>query len=339
MTRGVPHSSLAITAAVALLGCFRGGFLEDTCEQRAGGCGESTGVASTSTTDPPTSGTSSTSTGADASSSSDSSSGAPDTTTGAPGLLIEGPAFRVSAIEIVDPPLYPKAYLCADASTFINAGLMSSVETYDTNVILVAKDYDPEAATQEFLFYPAADCPPGDGYCVLNPALEPTVFVAANRDVGDCGGADPTTLNPSNLGLLHVPAAPCVLSPTASLPLKLSKDLPEISFLLGKFAAEYLPDAAAPVRLDNATLQGFVPETDAETINYMFMGQKVNLWSVIRGSDHPDACAVPMDGKPASVSDVDMVDVDGPEQPGLPIPGVFLYMNFTAKEIDVYAPF
>lgn len=335
MKRGVPNSSLAVAAAVVLLGCFRGGFLDDTCEQRPGACGQSTGVASTSTTSPPTTDASS-SMSADASSSS--SSGAPDTTTGAPGLLIEGPAFRVSAIEIVDPPLYLKAGLCADASNFVNGGLTAAVETYDTNVILVAQEYDSEAATQEFWFYPSADCPPGEGYCVLNPALKPTVFVAVNREMGDCGGADATTLNPTNLGFLHVPVAPCVLSPTASLPLKLSEDLPEIGFLLGKFAAEYRPDAAAPTRLDHATLQGFVPETDAEMIDYIFMGQKVNLWSVIRGSDHPDACPVPMDGEPGSVSDVDMVDVDGPDKPGLPIRGVFLYMNFTAKKIDVYAP-
>ena len=355
MVRAVPRCTLAVAAAVAVAGCFRGGFLEDTCEQLAGGCIESTsgmsgmsgmtgmtgmsgvsgGMTGTSTTDAPTT---TEGTGADASGNVSGSSGG---TGGGPGLLFAGPSFRVTALEIVDPPLYRKLgddpNQCLDASSLVNGGLMSSVETYDTNLLLVARDYAPDSEIQEYLFYPSANCPPGEAYCVINPALLPTTFVAANRDVGSCSEVDPMTINPTNYGLLHTPEAPCVVSPTASIELKLSKDLPPIAFLLGKFAAEYSPDTAAPDRLADATLQGFVPETNAMMIDYDFMGSPVNLWSVIRGSGHPDGCLVPMDGQPGSVSDVDMVDVDGPG-PGEPIRGVFLYMNFTARKIDVYAP-
>jgi hypothetical protein len=333
MTRGPSGASLVVAAALAVPGCFRGGFLDDTCEQR-GGCDDSTtGAADTTgaaTTPPPTS------TGT----SSDTSTGEPlDTTGGAPGVLLAGPAFRVSALEIVDPPLFTSVFgSCTDASSFINGTLMASVENYDTNLILVAKDYDPARATQDFLFYRSASCPPGDGYCVINPALLPTTFVAVNQDVGSCGYVDMMTVNPTNYGFLHQPMAPCVVSPTASIEFQLGKELPEIEFLLGKFAAEYRPTAEAPERLERATLQGFIPEANAMEINYTYLDMPVNLWSVIRGSDHPDACPIPPDGMPGSVSDVDMVDVDGPEGPDAPIRGVFLYMNFTAKKIDVYAP-
>lgn len=335
MHRGSSGASLVVAAALALPGCFRGGFLEDTCEQR-GGCDDSTTGATgmTGTTSTPTTSTGST-TGADA---SGESGGEVVDTTGGSLLLLDGPAFRVSALGIIDPPLYTKpGGVCTDVSGFVNGGLMSSVETYDTNLLLVATDYDPRSATQDYQFYSSANCPPGEGYCVLNPALAPTAFIAVNRDIGDCIEVDMATINPTNYSLLHTPMAPCVVSPTASVKIQLSKDLPVIEFLLGKFAAEYGPDAQAPIRLDDATLQGFIPETDAMNINYTFMGTPVNLWSAIRGSGHPDACPIPMDGAPGSVSDVDMVDVDG-DKPGLPIRGVFLYMNFTAKQIDVYLP-
>jgi len=258
-----------------------------------------------------------TTTGAASTSGADASSGGSSESTGSElGLLLEGPSFRVSALEIVDPPLYRKLKddpeECLDASSLVNGGLMSSVETYDTNLLLVAKGYDPTKDTQEFLFYPSANCPPGEGYCVINPALLPTTFVAVNRDVGSCSEVDPMTINPTNYGLLHMPQAPCVVSPTASLELKLSKDLPPIAFLLGKFAAQYSPDPEVPGRLEMATLQGFVPEANAMMIDYNFNGIPVNLWSVIRGSGHPEGCLVPVDGEPGSVSDVDMVDVDGP---------------------------
>jgi hypothetical protein len=330
MTRALAGSSLV--AAVALLGCFRGGFLDDPgvprggCDHRTPGAAPTTGATTTPTT----------STG-DASSGT-STGEPPDTTTGSPGLLFPGPAFRISALEIVDPPLFTRlGDACIDASSFVNGGLMASVETYDTNLILLAADYDPAQGTQNYQFYSSASCPPGEGYCVINPALAPTPFIAANKDEGSCGDVDATTINPTNLGFLHTPMAPCVVSPTASIMLKLSKDLPSIGFLLGKFAAEYRPDPEAPERLDNATLQGFITEADALNINYTFMNKPVNLWSVIRGSGHPEACPIPPDMDPGSVSDVDMVDVDG-AGPGEPIRGVFLYMNFTAKKIDLYAP-
>ena len=331
-------AGVLVVLSAASPGCFQGSFLDDTCERLPDGCaGTSTG---TPTTGLPTTGddtSTSTSTGDDTSTGVTPTTAATATTDGPPGVLLPGPAFRIKTLQIVDPHLYLQAFMCGDVHGFINAGLTTSIEEADTNLVLLARNYDPDAATQEFLFYRDAECPIGEDYCLLIDSVLPTTFISANKDEGNCLDINLSTVNPDHVLELTLPNEPCVVSPTASLPLELSPELDPINFYLGRFAAQYVPDTAAPTSLDNAVLHGFIPRDDALKINYSFMGTPINLWSVIRGGDHPMACPVPMDGLPGSVSDVDMVDLDGPG-PMPPIAGVFLYLNFTAKKIDFYAP-
>jgi hypothetical protein len=323
--------AVGVLAAVAVTGCFRGGFLDDTCEQLPEGCtGASTESPSSTTTTPTT--------GASTTTGDDTSTGAPTTGTGGPpGVLFPGPAFRIETMQIVDPYLYLMAFACDDVQGFINAGVTKSLMERESNVVIVAKNYDPDAPTQEFLFYRDADCPVGEDYCLLIDTVLPTAFISANKDEGNCLAIDLSTVNPDHVLDLNLPNAPCVVTPTASLPVELSPDLDPINFYLGRFAAQYAPAAEEPTELINAVLHGFIPRDDALKINYTFEGIPINLWSVVRGSDHPMACPVPMDGMPGSIADVDVVDLDA-EGPMPPIPGVFLYLNFTAKKIDFYAP-
>jgi len=321
-----------VVGAAALMGCFHGDFLQNTCEQQ-GSCPGASSSSGGPTTSPPTTGESTstgTSTGADTQASG--------TTESLPGLPFPGIAFRIKTIEIIDPTLYYKTLACLDVSGFVNAALQKSIDDRDSNVLLVAHDYDPDAATQEFYLYRDADCPLDKDYCLILDTVLPVKFISGNKDEGNCLDVMLSTLNPVNVDKLNLPVAPCVSSPNASVELLLTPDLSPIKFYDGKFSAQYSPDDADPTSLVNAILYGFVPRSDAELIVFNFMNAAVNFWSVIRGSDHPDACPVPIDGMPGSVPDVDMLDLDG-VGPNPPVTGIFLYLNFSAERIDLYAPF
>lgn len=338
VTRG---SWLVVVGAAALTGCFHADFLQNTCEQLGSCAGASSSGSSGATTSPPTTGEA-TSTSTSSGSGSGTSSGA-DTlesgTTGAPpGLPYPGIAFRISTIEIIDPKLYYKALQCLDVSGFVNTALQKSIDDRDSNVLLVARDYDPAAATQEFYLYRDADCPADKDYCLLIDTVLPVKFISGNKDEGNCLDVMLSTLNPANVDKLNLPIAPCVSSPNASVELELTPDLSPIKFYDGKFSAQYSPADVEPTALVNAILYGFVPQSDAELIVFNFMGSDVNFWSVIRGSGHPDSCPIPMDGAPGSVPDVDMLDLDG-DGPMPPVVGIFLYLNFSAERVDLYAPF
>jgi hypothetical protein len=339
----VRRAIAGVVLGAAAQACYSGGFLDDTCERLPAGCVGTTAVGSSSggdqttavTTVTPTTGDATT-TGLTTDATSSGSSGG-NTTEAPPGVLFDGPAFRVDTLSIVDPHLYLKAFACSEVQSFINTGLTKSIDDRDTNLILLARNYDPAAATQEFYFYRDADCPPGEDYCLLIDAVPPTVFVSFNRDEANCLDVAIATVNPAHVNELNIPVAPCVVSPTASLPIQLSADLDPITFYLGQFAAQYDMADTDPVGLKNALLYGFIPKADANTINYNYEGVPINLWSVVRGGDHPDACPVPADGMPGSVSDVDLIDLD-PNDAEPAIEGVFLYLNFTAEKIDFYAP-
>lgn len=322
----------AVSTALGLTGCFSASFLDDTCERLPGGCGgvstggSTSGTGSTSGGEVPT--TSGTTTEL---SSVGSSSG---TTGESLGLLFEGPAFRIDEMRIVDPHLFISEFACVDAFSFINSGLTTTTATKETNLIFLAKDFDPDAATQEFWFYRAADCPQGEDYCLLDDLVPPTVFVSFNRDTEDCFTVDNETINPASLIDLTVPTFPCVVSPKASLPVQLTPELSPITFYQGQFAAHYEPDDQNPTELRDAILYGFIPKSEAETLSYNYNNMPINLWSVVRGSDHPDACPEDLPGNP---SDVDFVDLNPDDM--LPAEaGVYLYLNFKASKIDFYAP-
>lgn len=321
----------AVSTALGLTGCFSASFLDDTCERLPGGCGGVSTGGSTSGTGSTSGGELPTTSGTTAEDSSGSSSSG--TTGGSLGALLEGPVFRITEMRIVDPHLFVSFPLCFDGHGPVNTALEDSLKANETNIILQAKGFDPDAATQLFWLYRAASCPVGASYCQLDSLVDPTVFVSFNRDDEDCLSLDESTINPNSLDELIKPTFPCVVSPKASLPIQLTPELSPLTFFEGQFAARYEPSDQDPIELRDGVLFGFIPKTQAEKLVYNYNDMDINLWSVIRGSDHPQACAPDAEHP----DDVDFLDLDPNDM--LPAEaGVFVYLNFTATKIDFYAP-
>ena len=184
-----------------------------------------------------------------------------DATTG-PGLALAGPAFRVSTLELIDPRLYDSG--CAEVTGFLNLGTASAVGLHDTNVLLVAMNYDPAAKKQEFQLSHAADCPVREPYCVLLGDVPATVFFAEQRSAADCFDVDLTVVNPDNVDALHVPKAPCTVGTSTLMQLQLVPELGPITLFAGGFAARYQPDKLDPGELRSGVFYGFLPQADAE---------------------------------------------------------------------------
>jgi hypothetical protein len=246
--------------------------------------------------------------------------------------------FRINTIKIIDPSLYYSGFMCADATGFVNGALQKSIVDRDSNVLLAARDYDPTLEFQPFEMFRDADCPIDKNYCLTIDTVIPVKFLSGNRDDLNCLDVEQSTINPANLNSLNFPKSPCVSSPNAAVELELSPDLSPIKFYDGKFSAQYSPDDDDPNALISAILYGFIPRADAELIIYKFMGAEIKFWSVVRGTDDPASCALPMDGAPGSVPDADMLDLDG-DGPNPPVEGIYLYLNFTAERVDLYLPF
>jgi len=320
---------------LALTGCFVDPG-PGACADPACGAGPDPGTATSTTTtgDEPTD-TAATSTGTTGTTGTTgpATTGEDATTGPLPGVPVAGPAFRVDKLALADPRLYYSPLACVDGTDVVNDSIAAAIDARTTNILLVARDYDPDADLQEFSLYTAADCPPDADHCLLTPDLAPTSLVSVNKDAGNCLDLELANVNPANIDALHVPVAPCVSGPPATFKLALTPELSPIPVVRGRFAAQYAPDDLAPERLDNAILYGFVPRAEAEATKFMFMATPVSLWSLIRGSDHPDACEPPM-GQPP---DVDELDLDGDGMTP-PTPGVYLHLNFSARRIDLYAP-
>ncbi len=328
-------------AAAVLAGCFRGQFLDDTCDRRPEGCDAATTTGTTGAV--PTTGMTTTDSETDSDSTPVTTETTSDMGPDLPGIPVSGLPWRIDTVRIVDPPLYVNFGDCLPVKELVNAAIQEEVDTYGVNLFLVAPNYSATAPVQEFLFYREAICPepdantdtdtdaepPPERHCFVSQLDSPTAFNSANKDDGNCGAVDITTLNPATLGELNLPNSPCVLSPTASLTLTLTPDLSPLPFFLAQFAAQYIPDRSDPTGLTKGLLYGFIKRSDAENLVYNYLGIEVTMWQTIHGSDHPDACPIPDGG----VSDVDWVDFGGNE--GL-VEGVFMYFNFTASRVALY---
>lgn len=318
--RRVVRGGIAVgVGALALTGCFRGDFLAQTCEQLPEGCAAATtGDASTGA---PTTGAPST--GAAGS----------GITEAPPGIPLDGPVFRVSRLELIDPHLYfyISDQLCTDVDDTLSAAIGQELDSLETNILLAAEAYAPTAALQTFTFYRDADCSEGsEGIsCVTDPLVPAAPFKASNVDEGACvADFDPLTLDDANLPLLSAPVAPCLKSPKIALDLSVVSGLPPIKLYLGQMLAQYSPDDVAPTRIEQGLLYGFITREDAQMLRYTVSGTEIPLWSVVRGGD-ANACTIPE----GETSDVDAVVID---EGGDPRIGVFMYFNFEADLVTAY---
>lgn len=306
---------------VLLGGCFRGEFLDNTCE-RLDRCGASSAGSSTSlaTTDAPT-----------------SSGGASSTGDG----LVELPYFalRINSVALVDPNLYASFLdggLCTNVRKDLSGLVNAEIASGESNLVIAAALYDPDAAQFNFGVYQNPTCDVAARTCTIPQDPAPPPFPAVNIDAGECLPVDTAVINPANVPELRSPTPPCFVTPAGSFSLKLGDNLGFIALTAFQMSASYAPDELDPAGLTDGLIRGFIREQDALDINYDLNGLSINLWSVIAGSGHPDECAT----ENMFASDVDLIDLTGPDDKPDGVPetrGVWLFLNFTAERVTLLA--
>lgn len=322
---------LAVVAAAHTSACFRGDFLENTCE-KLDNCGGATTIASTTgeTTAPTTSGPATTT----ATTTGDTGGGSSDST-GLTRVELDAVAFRLNSLAIVDPDVYThpidNLQNCSNVRSTLSLLINTEFKVGNTNIVLMSLAYNGDDATTNYAMYQRPSCDVSAHECTLDPTETPMKLVAVNVDAGECEAIDTTVINPANVAELKTPVAPCLRTPQVSVPLKLSEGF-EVNFTLLELVAGYVPDDQDPAGLDSAVLLGFIREEDAESLYYKFGNEEIILWSVISGSDHPESCGT------ANMfhNDVDTLDLDNDGVPETT--GVWFYLNFTAERVKMYAP-
>lgn len=322
-----------LAAALAPSACFRGAFLDDTCEQ-LGGCT----LTTTGATDVGTSSSTALPTTTD---DTTAETGSGSSTTDDGRVELSALAFRIDSLQLIDPDIHAPLFsgtICTNVRMDLSTALNGEVASGDTNLLFVAPNYDPAADQIEIKLYQRPTCDVVLGECTLTSEEIPLSFPVKNRDDGNCAEYDTSGIKPANLPALNLPDSPCFATPQLSYPLKISENIGEVDFARLQMSASYLPDDTDPSEgLGDSVIAGFIRETDAEMISYNFNGAAINLWSVIAGSDHPDECATENNIPP----DVDLLDLEGPGgvPDGVPeTPGVWLFLNFTAERVRLFAP-
>jgi hypothetical protein len=324
-TRGRYYAHAALTLALApAAACFSGDFLDNTCERMPGGCrsletDSTTGTTGTTAADE--------SSGTTVAPCPEAPPQAPSPLPPASGTLMPGPAFRLREAQLVDPHLYHPALNCDESGAFLTAELNASLADYETNLVFLTLQYDPDAATQSFAFFRDAPCDKAGQYCLRDPANISLPFVATNVDAGDCAvDVAPLSYDDEDILDLNRPIAPCFESPIASLQLQLIPEKPPVSMYIAQFAATYEGDDCDPQGLTRGVMTGFITREDAIAAKYTIAGFDIALWDVIRGSE-TNECEIP-DGERTSV---DKALLDGEYQIG-----VYLYLNVVFERIPMY---
>lgn len=323
---------LACVAMSASAACFRGDFLDNTCERLPGGCQD---------------------TAAESSSSGSATTDAPAPDMGAPacapepqepafepppgGVLEEGPAFRISKVQFVDPNFYyPLGQTCIEVSGTVGDALTDSLAKWETNLLFLGREYDPDADEQALFFVRDATCDQNANYCAYGSATAGFPISVQNYDDDGCGvEVAPNSADAEDIMTLGDPSPPCFRSPQASFEVALIPNAAPLKLYFARFAARYEPDDCNPDRLVQGVMTGFVKREDAIAAEYYIdnLGVTVNLWQAIYGSDTND-CEMAIPRR----TDVDAVFFPDPAAPGKLVLtyGVYLYLNIEAQRLPVY---
>lgn len=312
----------------ALPACFRGDFLDNTCERLPGGCPDSSSSAPTSTGDPPPDLPALTCV---------PDPQAPALQPPADGELQAGPGFRITKMQIVDPNFYfPLGDTCIEVTGTVGDAVTDSLAKWETNLVFMARQFDPAADEQALYFIRDATCDQNAGYCAYGKASAGYPFTVNNFDEDDCDvDVAINSADAEDILTLSRPGAPCFRSPEASFELALIPNAIPLRLYFAQFAARYEPDDCNPDRLLQGVMTGFVRREDALATEYFVddFGVTVNLWQVIYGSD-ANACSLE-NGKQTSVDAVWFPVPGDPKQLELAL-GVFLYINIEAERLPVY---
>lgn len=278
----------------------------------------------------PTSGPTSASTGAGDTevSASMAATGASETT-GAP--VDTGITMRLDSMRFVDPHLFlsdgdANNPMCqADITDAVNMVLGDDIAAYKFSLLVRFEDV---AATEVRVIDAECEAPVEPGamaLCKPNDGTPAVILGVETVAMGSCRDLDPAAYAAVNVPLINDPTQPCVRTKRASFSLSISGSVGALDLREAQFVAE-LDDAAAPTRLVDGVLYGFLPKVSAEDLMFdlPLIGTKT-LWSVL---DVPACVAPHMDLLPS----VDTLKING-----MDVPGVWLAINFTAARV-LYQP-
>ncbi|MCB9756106.1 MAG: hypothetical protein H6713_39795 [Myxococcales bacterium] len=242
-------------AVLALGSCFRGEFLNRTCEE-LGTCDAGTSDASES----------------------DSTA----TTTTTEGIGDDVLAFRVNTIEIVDPDLYAAVPACDDITPIVNLGaLQPELDKGDINIAVLLPDYDPKAESGDIIIQ-RVQCEVPDKMCYRDG---PAIYgFFGNNYASDCLEIPEAAIKPSNLAELNVPVAPCLLTLEGTVYLDIGTSIGQIQLRNGRVAATY-DNPNDPQSLVNGVMRGFVTEQQARELVFEYGGTESTLWALVHGGE------------------------------------------------------
>ncbi|MCA9693257.1 MAG: hypothetical protein KC636_26920, partial [Myxococcales bacterium] len=299
--------ALALCTSALVPGCFRGGYLDRTCEE-LGTCEQTAGTTEVDTT-----------TGTTTTSSSDGSDTGTETETDTGNIGDDVLAFRLKTVQIVDPHLYAATMGgCADITTIVNlVVLQPAIDSGDVNIAVLFPDYDPNAVELPTILQ-RVTCDVDAKECFRDGE---TIFgYVFNVDEGACADLPIEAIPPQNLALINDPQAPCFQGLEGSVSIQLSSSIDAIDLIDAQFSAAF-DDRGDPQQLVSGVLRGFITQERAEALTFVSDGVPYALWTLINGGG---GC-VPVELPP---SDVDVHEVDG-----VPTTGVWFFINFTAEKV------
>jgi len=303
----------AALASALLAGCYRGGTPPQLCEGDA--CGLTTGDSSSGTA-VPTTGESATATTA-------------EPTTGAP--VDDSITFRLDTMAFIDPHLFysgPDQSICInDVTEFVNVALTDDAMSGQFNLLVRFEDFQDVNE----LRLVDADCvdpvkPGGRRQCTPSPKTQAVLLTTMKLEVGACSDIDVSHFQPINAPNIHAPQPPCVRSNQVDFSLPVSDSVSALNMRDAQVTAQ-VDDLVDPQRLEEGLVFGFLTKAVAEDLNFSAdMIGTVNLWSMI---DSPACVATYPDYLPS---------IDEFEVNNMPVPGVWIAINFTAERVDYVVP-
>ncbi len=308
---------LVALVSLVLSGCFRGDFLELSCD-RQGLC-----VATDSATEGSAgSGTSGSSTTGSGTGTSGGSVGSGGSTKGMPSSL---DAFRLSTVVLVDPHIYLDTRGCADRTDLLNYAVAEEFkEGGNVNLMLLFDPADPGIKGSPATFTDGECSFAVDGVtCWQKDAAVLVASTVTNFVDVACDVTREGTMNPLYAVMSpNIAPPPCFKSPrdTVILP-SLAEGLPPLVLYDAQLSASY--KGGGPVGgLAHGLITGFIPEESARKIEGVVGGVPFNLWGAIAGGD----------GCQADINNL-IDDTDPSPNPRESVRGIQVYLNFEAERV------
>jgi hypothetical protein len=321
-------AAIVFVAACALAGCFKDE-----------GPGQLTSTPPVSTTSTPTSTT--TTTGGDTQPTTTGSSSSEGTTAALPDPKI---AFRLSNLTFIDPHFFlvdgggggegttgttgmttGEPADCSDSTLLLNTFINQDITDGDFNLVIV---FDALEAGAEMRLFEGECEDPGDGSlwtCSRRDGATQTIFQTQQVDQPPCRQVDPAFFQAANFPALSDPQPPCLRTDQVDLSIPVSNAAGALNLRDAQMVAS-ADDMLNPQFIPVGLLYGFLTKTSAEDIIVdVPLFNIPNLWSVI---DVPQ-CAAEF---PEQVPAIESLEIGG-----MPQPGVWLGINFTAERV-LYAP-